>query len=133
SLNLTFVPETLALGGAVVSCAPVDRVLLRRRTPFSRPRAVGVKGRFVHPITREKGARFLVRARRAVVMAASATWTPILLQRSGVRHPALGAGFQSHPGTAIFGFYDDPVDMNAGATQGWASVHYRASHGLKLE
>jgi choline dehydrogenase-like flavoprotein len=96
-------------------------------------RAVGVRGRFVHPQTRAKGQAFFVRARKAVFVAASVTHTPVLLQRSGIRSPMLGAEFRAHPGTGVFGVYDDPVDMNVGATQGWASTQFRKDPGLKLE
>lgn len=127
STDLTFVPEVLQHGGEVLSNAPVQRVLLEGG------RATGVTGRFVHPDTRRKGARFTVRARRAVVVAASATHSPALLQRSGLRASALGQGFRSHPGTAITGVHDDPVDMNVGVTQGWASMAFRDDPGYKLE
>jgi choline dehydrogenase-like flavoprotein len=127
SLNLNFVPEVMARGGAVVSCAPVDRVL------FQGSRATGVSGRFVHPQTRARGARFFLRAKKAVVVAASVTHSPVLLMRSGLMLPALGEHFRAHPGTGVFGDYDEPVDMNVGATQGWASVSFRQAPGLKLE
>ncbi|MFO0577630.1 MAG: GMC family oxidoreductase [Polyangia bacterium] len=127
SLNLNYVPEVLTRGGSVLSCAPVERIL------FQQQRAIGVRGTFRHPLTRRAGGRFEVRASKAVVVAASATWSPVLLARSGVRLPALGRFFRAHPGTGVFGVYDDPVDMNVGATQGWASTAYRASPGYKLE
>ncbi|MCA9608837.1 MAG: GMC family oxidoreductase [Myxococcales bacterium] len=127
STNLNYVPEVLARGGHVVSSAPVKRVVFEGR------RAVGVRGRFEHPRTHAKGADFFVRARKAVVLAASVTHTPALLQRSGVRSPALGEHFRSHPGTGVFGVYDEPVDTNVGATQGWASTAFREEPGLKLE
>jgi choline dehydrogenase-like flavoprotein len=127
STNLNYVPETLERGGHLLSCAPVDRVLMEGR------RAVGVTGRFVHPTTHRRGGRFTVRARRGVLVAASVTHSPLILHRSGVRLPALGDGFRAHPGTGIFGVYDDVVDLNIGATQGWASIKFRASPGLKLE
>jgi choline dehydrogenase-like flavoprotein len=127
SMNRTFVPETLERGGDVLSCAPVSRVLFEGR------RAVGVTGRFRHPQTRARGADFVVRAKRGVLVAASVTQSPLLLLRSGVRSPLLGKQFRSHPGSAVFGCYDEPVDMNTGATQGWASVAYREKPGFKLE
>jgi choline dehydrogenase-like flavoprotein len=96
-------------------------------------RAVGVTGRFRDPVTRRDGARFTVRASKAVIVAASATQTPVLLARSGVKSRALGTLFRAHPGTGIFGVYDDPVDQNVAATQGWASTAYRLDPGLKLE
>jgi choline dehydrogenase-like flavoprotein len=127
SLNLNFVPETLQRGGTVLSCAPVDRVTLEGN------RAVGVTGRFLDPGDRRRGARFAVRARNGVVVAASVLHSPLILLRSGVRSRSLGRGFRCHPGTAILGVYDEPVDMNAGATQGWASMAFREDPGFKLE
>ncbi len=127
STNLNYIPETMALGGLIVSSAPVDRILSEGA------RAIGVTGRFSHPLTHAEGTRFRVRARKAVIVAASVTHSPLLLMRSGVRSPALGKYFRAHPGTGIFGCYDDPIDMNVGATQGWASIAFRESPGLKLE
>jgi choline dehydrogenase-like flavoprotein len=127
STNLNYVPEVIERGGSVLSCAPVDRVRLEGK------RAVGVTGSFVHPETRARGAKFFVRAKKAVIVAASTTHSPALLERSGVKSPALGKFFRAHPGTGVFGVYDEPVDMNIGATQGWASTAYRVEPGLKLE
>lgn len=127
STNLNYVPETLERGGSILSCAPVDRVL------FEGTRAIGVTGRFVHPQTRATGARFTARGRRGVLIAASATWSPVILRRSGLTHAAVGANFRAHPGTGVFGLYDEPVDMNRGVTQGWASTRFRQDGGLKLE
>ncbi len=127
SLNRNFIPEVMERGGSVVSCAPVHRVA------FEGVRAVGVIGSFRHPRTRERGAEFTVRARKGVLIAASATHSPVLLMRSGVKSPALGKHFRAHPGTPLFGCYDDPVDMNTGATQGWGSLAFREKPGFKLE
>ena len=127
STNIVYIPEILASAGKLLSCAPVERVVMKHG------RATGVVGRLLHPSTRRKGARFHVRARRAVLLGASATHSAPILQRSGYKHPALGSGFRAHPGTAVFGVYDDVVDMNTGATQGWASTHYRTRDGFKLE
>lgn len=127
SLNLNYVPEVRRRGGLVLSCAPVERVLFEGR------RAVGVRGRFQHPLLRTYGGSFAVRARKGVVIAASVTYSPTLLMRSGVKSPALGKFFRSHPGTGVFGVYTDPVDMNVGTTQGWASMAFRETPGLKLE
>ena len=127
SLNLNFVPETLRLGGTVVSCAPVHRVLLEGT------RAVGVTGHFQHPRTKRWGAHFTIRCRKGVMMAASVLQSPLLLLRSRVRSRRLGYEFRAHPGTGVFGVYKDIVDMNKGATQGWASSAFRDEPGFKLE
>lgn len=127
STNLQWIPEVMTRGGTVLSCAPVKRVVFEGR------RATAVTGRFRHPSTRKKGGTFTVRAREGVVVAASATHSPALLLRSGVRLPALGKFFRAHPGTGVMGCYDEIVDMNFGATQGWASTKFRTEPGLKLE
>jgi choline dehydrogenase-like flavoprotein len=127
STNVNYVPEVLARGGDVLSMAPVDQIV------WEGSRATGVTGRFRDPKTRRLGARFDVRARRAVLVAASATQTPVLLARSGFKSRALGSLFRAHPGTGVFGVYADPVDQNVGATQGWASTAFRVDPGLKLE
>lgn len=127
STNLNYVPETMERGGTVISCAPVSRIVLEGT------RAIGVRGRFVHPRTRKSGRSFFVRARKGVFVAASVTHTPVLLQRSGIRSRMIGEEFRAHPGTGVFGVYDEPVDMNVGATQGWASTKFREKPGLKLE
>jgi choline dehydrogenase-like flavoprotein len=75
----------------------------------------------------------LVRAKKGVLVAASVTRSPLLLMRSGVKNRALGKGFRAHPGAPVFGVYDEPVDMNTGATQGWASIAHREKPGFKLE
>ena len=127
SLNLNFVPEVLERGGTVLSNASVQRIDLDGR------RATGVRGRFHHPRTRQKGARFTVRANKAVIVAASATHSPCLLERSGVRSPALGKYFRAHPGSGVCGIYPDHVDMGRGNTQGWASLEHRLDKHIKLE
>ena len=84
-------------------------------------RAVGVTGRFVHPQTGAKGDTFTIRGTKAIVVAASATQSPALLQRSGIRTKAMGQFFRAHPGTNVFGVYDERVDMNPGL-RGWSST-----------
>jgi choline dehydrogenase-like flavoprotein len=127
STNVNYVPEVLARGGYVLSCAPADRV------SFESGRATGVSGNFRDPVTRRSGSRYRVRAAKGVLLAASVTQTPLLLARSGIKSKALGTLFRAHPGTGIFGVYADPVDQNVGATQGWASTAFRVDPGLKLE
>ena len=127
STNLKMIPEVMERGGMVLSCAPVHKIMLKGN------RAVGVTGRFVHPQTKEKGAKFVVRAKHGVVVAASCTHSPALLQRSGVKGRMLGQLFRAHPGSAILGLYDDDINMPFGATQGWSSLAYRNTPGFKLE
>lgn len=126
--NILWLPELIHKhGGTVMSCAPVAKLLWQGNT------AVGAEGRWREPLTRKAGARFAVQARRGVLVAASATGTAPLLQRSGIKLPALGRGFRGHPGAGVVGVYDDAKDMHIGASQAAASMHHRLDHGIKLE
>lgn len=127
STNVNYIPEVMQRGGTVVSSAPVETIV------FEGKKAIGVRGQFEHPQTHKRGVKYFVRARKAVIVAASATHSPALLLRSGVRTPAVGKFFRAHPGTGLFGIFDQIVDQNIGATQGWASTAFRQDPGIKLE
>lgn len=116
SMEQGFLPAAIARGARVLAgCAAV-------RVALEGGRAAGV--------LRADGT--LVRARRAVLLAASAIQTPILLRRSGLRGLA-GEGLRCHPGVAVLGLYDAPVRAWEGATQAWESAAHRAARGVKLE
>ncbi|MFT7625534.1 MAG: choline dehydrogenase-like flavoprotein, partial [Myxococcota bacterium] len=127
STQLKWIPEVLTRGGDVLSCAPVAKLRMEGN------RVIGASGRFQHPQTRKKGAPFFVRAKKAVLLAASVTHTPVILMASGIKNKSVGGYFRAHPGAAVCGVYDEAIDMNAGATQGWASIEYRKDPGIKLE
>ena len=75
-----------------------------------------------------------MRARHAVVVAASAIQTPLFLQANGIGRAAalVGRGLQAHPGTAVVGVFDRPVELWFGATQGYESMHFWDER-MKLE
>lgn len=62
------------------------------------------------------GRRIKVRA-RAVVVAAGGIQTPALLQRSGLTNPNIGRHLRLHPGTAVWGVFDEAIDPWVGAMQ----------------
>ena len=78
------------------------------------------------------GAPFELRARGAVVLAASAIQTPCLLRRSGVRHGPVGDGLAAHPGVSVTARFAEPVRAWRGATQGHEVTGYRGE-GIKIE
>jgi choline dehydrogenase-like flavoprotein len=124
SMEVSYVPRAEEHGARVHARCRVERVL------FSGERAVGVRG----VMSRDDGARagaFEIRARKGVIVSASAMFTPVLLRRSGVRHRLLGERFQAHPGAAFVGAFDEPVHMGFGASQGY-EVPLR-ERGFKLE
>jgi choline dehydrogenase-like flavoprotein len=124
SMEVSYVPRAMEHGARLHTRCRVERLL------FDGDRAVGARGRVHDEHGRALGA-FEIRARRAVIVAASAIFTPILLQRSGIRHPLLGQRFQAHPGAAMVGAFEEPVHMGFGASQGY-EVPMR-DRGYKLE
>lgn len=127
SMLVSYLPYAEQHGATLFTSARVDRVMLDGDT------AVGVKGFFHVPIVKKNIAPFSLRARRAVIVAASAIQTPGLLRRSGVRSPHLGAHFQAHPAVGLVGIFDQPVNMWFGATQGYEVDEHRTDGLFKVE
>jgi len=121
AMNVTYVPWALARGARIFTDARAVRVDVRGG------RAVGVVA------AAKSGAKIALRARRGVIVAASTIQTPNLLRRSGLRRGGLGDHFQIHPGLALAGRFDFPIDMQFGATQGAESIHFRTTQRFKLE
>ncbi len=120
SMDRSFLPDAIAAGARIFAGMRVDRVLVERG------RARGVGG------VSAAGARFEVRARHAVVLAASAIQTPCLLRRSGLVQGPVGDGLTAHPGVSVTGRFAEPVHAWSGATQGHEVTGYRGE-GIKLE
>ncbi len=124
SMDVSYVPRAIEKGARLHTRCHAERVV------FEGKRAVGVVGRTTDASANKTGT-FSVRARRGVIVAASAIWSPLLLAKSGVRHPLLGKRFSAHPGAAVVGRFDQPVHMGFGASQGY-EVPMR-DRGFKLE
>ena len=78
------------------------------------------------------GGAVRLRARHAIVLAASAVQTPALLLRNRIAHGPVGEGFQCHPGVSLAGRFREPVRMWEGATQGHEVTGLRRE-GIKFE
>ena len=124
SMEVSYVPFALERGARLHAGARATRILIERG------HAVGVEGELrVTPRARPHGS-FVVRARRAVIVAAGALFTPVLLWHSGLRR-RVGEGFQAHPGAAVVGRFAEQVGMGFGATQSYeVPLH---EQGFKLE
>jgi choline dehydrogenase-like flavoprotein len=123
SMDVSYVPRAVERGARLYPLARATEVIIERG------RAVGVRG---HLLTGEgkRDGRFELRARRAVIVAAGAIYTPVLLRKSGLRR-GVGDNFQAHPGAAVVGRFDRPVGMGFGATQAY-EVPFR-EQGFKVE
>lgn len=104
SVDLSVLPRAVEHGATIVSDALVEKIRLRGR------RAVGVEGRL------GRGHRFVVHA-DTVVLAAGAWHDPVVLARSGIRHPDLGRHMTLHPSFRMMARFDEPVRGWEGALQ----------------
>ncbi|HKU42640.1 MAG TPA: GMC family oxidoreductase [Polyangiales bacterium] len=123
SMDISYVPRALAHGARLYPLARATELCIERG------RAVGVRGQTLRADGKAAG-RFELRARRAVIVAGGAIFTPILLWNSGIRR-AVGENFQAHPGAAVVGRFDRAVGMGFGATQAY-EVPFR-ERGFKVE
>ncbi len=122
SMSITYVPWALRDHGArIFTSCRVDHVELRG------DRATSVLARSA------TGHIVRLHARHAVIVAASTVQTPNILRRSGVCSKHLGQHFQVHPGLALGGLFDRPINMAFGATQGAESIAFRKTDRFKLE
>lgn len=124
SMDVSYIPRAIRDGARLHAMCRATKILTERG------RAVGVEGDVLEEGTRKKKGKFVVRARRAVIVAASVVWTPVLLRKSGIKGLA-GDRLQLHPGSAIVGRFDEPVNMGFGATQSY-EIPMR-DRGYKIE
>jgi choline dehydrogenase-like flavoprotein len=120
SADRSLLPEACEHGATVLSWARVDGIETHNG------RATAVFGET------KSGARFRVKARRAVVVAASAIQTPALLIRSGIKHGPVGDNLMAHPGAGVRGRFDESVRVWVGATQGHEVTGLK-HEGLKFD
>jgi choline dehydrogenase-like flavoprotein len=106
-----------AAGAVIVPGARATRIVMRGR------RAVAV----------EAAGRLTVHA-DAVVVAAGAIHTPLLLGASGLGRGSgrLGRNLSIHPATAVWGLFDEEVDMVRGVPQSYCVDEFAAA-GIMLE
>lgn len=120
SVDRTFLADAVKAGAKVLSGVRVQRVRLEAG------RAVGVQG------LSASGARVDVSAKHAVVLAASAIQTPLLLRESGLTRGPVGDNLMAHPGVSVTGRFSTPVNNHLGATQGHEVIGLRRE-GIKIE
>lgn len=103
SANVTWIPAALAAGARLVTGAQALRV--------------GASGRARTITAVRDGAPFEITA-DAVVVAGGTLCTPLLLEQSGVVHPALGRNISLHPATKVAALFDHEVRAWEGVPQG---------------
>lgn len=106
STDVSYVPEALKRGAQLLTAAKVEGV------DIVAGRARGVHGRLAN------GRKFKVAA-EATIIAGGALLTPLLLKRSGLKHPMLGKNLSIHPATKVLALFDEVVDQSRGIPQGY--------------
>lgn len=124
SMDVSYIPQAIRDGARLHAMCQASKIIIEGG------RAVGVEGRVLDEKTRKNLGRFRVRARRAVIVAASVIWTPVLLRRSGLAG-LVGDRLQLHPGSAVVGRFPEPITMGVGATQAY-EIPMR-DRGFKIE
>lgn len=125
SVDTNLLVEAYEFGARILADTKVTEILVEGG------RAVGVRGRMFDPDTGVSGGAVTVRAGK-VVIASGGIGTPRLLHVSGIADalgPAVGKGLHLHPGNAVIGVCDEPVEWWKGATQG-AYFHPPDLHGV---
>lgn len=124
SMDVSYIPRSIEYGARLYPLCRAERVVIENG------RAEAITGQVLDEHTKRPRGAFRARGTRAVIVAASAIQTPVILRRSGLRG-LVGERFQAHPGAAVVGRFTEPVTMGFGATQGY-EVPQR-ERGFKLE
>lgn len=125
SVDVTYLEKARRNGAQVISDCRVSKVEIEGDV------AVGIRGRLLGP---DGEARGKVRLRgKRILLAASALYTPLLLQRSGVGRwsKAVGRNLTLHPGSRVTALFDRDVSAWKGALQSAYSDAFEAE-GLTL-
>lgn len=112
-MKVAVLPRAAAAGARVVVGARVDRVLVRGG------RAVGVEGLVLGPGDGAAGVHPLRVEARAVVLAAGAVFTPLLLKASGLALPWTGRNLRIHPSARVVARFAEVVDGHLAVPQGY--------------
>jgi choline dehydrogenase-like flavoprotein len=116
-MRLSMLPLAQRHGAEVWAHCRVARVLIEKG------RAVGVEGVILDAGGQPTPARFQFRARH-VVLAGGAIATPVLLKRSGIRHPRIGRNLHLHPSVSVFAEMPEPVYGWRGVMQSYGVVEW---------
>jgi choline dehydrogenase-like flavoprotein len=111
--------EAWRCGARIVPEATVTRVIMdpSERASAGSPFVAGVEA------TLSDGRQLTVVAAQTVI-AAGALRTPVILERSGLQHPAIGRHLRLHPVAVVAAIMPDSVAMWSGATQAARSLEF---------
>ena len=123
------IADGMTKGLRVLTRARVDKILMSGKT-----KATGVEGSLISEDGHTVLGSFEIKA-KAVVVAAGAIDTPMLLQRSGLGgvKDGIGRGLKIHPPVGAYGYFPErKIQMWKGVTQGIYSYEFM-DDGVLLE
>ena len=121
AMHISYLPLAQRAGARIYARTRVDRVVVRDGA------ATGVAATVL-----DTGRRLTVHA-AAVVVSCGAIMTPVLLKKSGLRHPELGRNLRIHPSLGVAGLYPEPVEGWKGTLQPYFVDELFDSHDVMLE
>lgn len=134
AMHLSYLPRAEAAGARIYARCRVRRILVERG------RAAGVEAEILpeerHGSGSASGPRGRLRLRAdAVVLAAGAVHTPLLLMENGLapRGGAVGRGLRIHPALGVTAVFDEDVYGWRGTLQSYVMDDYQESDGLLFE
>jgi choline dehydrogenase-like flavoprotein len=126
SALITYVPDAVAAGASLFTN------LRAKLIEIDRGRSRAVVCEVLDPANPgRRGHRFVVHARRGIILAGGAINTPALLLRSKIGNHHLGRRTFLHPTVPLLAFYDDPIEGFYGAPQSVACHHF-ADRGERI-
>jgi choline dehydrogenase-like flavoprotein len=111
-------PQALAKGARLLPDCRADRLIIEGGV---------VRGAVVTLGSRAGRPRTITISAKTVVVSGGALRTPILLQRSGLTHPAIGKHLRLHPVSLVAGVFEKPVEMWRGTMQAAKSSQFIAA------
>ncbi len=117
-MRLTYLPRACASGAVIYACCRAERIVMEG------DRAVGVDAQILNERQQPMGRYLHLRARRGVIGAAGAVYTPLLLKASGIRHPHLGRHLHLHPSVSLFAEMEEPVFGWRGVMQSYGVTEW---------
>ncbi len=129
AVHLTWLPRAEAAGATILARTRVDRVVVEDG------RARGVEATVLDPGPLDEERHPVRIDAGAVVVAAGAFHTPVLLSRSGVEDPTgtRGRNLQIHPAIGVAAVMPDDVRSWVGVNQSWATDALFDEHGIMIE
>jgi len=126
-MDRSYLPQALEKGARIYADCRAEKLEVRKG------RACGVEGVFRDPRTGRAVGSLVVTA-KAVILAAGVMDSPVILLKNRLGNSSgwVGKNLVHHPGSAMFGIFDEVVDPWSGATQGFGSGEY-LDRDIKLE